>query len=81
MTRSPHDPHAGAGGATPDLEIGATVLVESGLVFAEPDGYRPLELDLYVPEDLETPAPLLDDFWRVMNDLVRSSSRRNSLVL
>ena len=35
MTRSPHDPHAGAGGATPDLEIGATVLVESGLVFAE----------------------------------------------
>ncbi len=59
MTRSPHDPHAGAGGATPDLEIGATVLVESGLVFAEPDGYRPLELDLYVPEDLETPAPLL----------------------
>ncbi len=46
MTRSPHDPHAGAGGATPDLEIGATVLVESGLVFAEPDRYRPLELDL-----------------------------------
>jgi acetyl esterase/lipase len=30
-----------------------------GLIFAAVDGYRPLELDLYVPEDVSAPAPLV----------------------
>lgn len=45
------------------------VVVERGIVFAEKDGYRFLELDVYRPADHDTPLPVLHQIhgggWRV----------------